>query len=76
MRIYRDSDRDSVCGRRAGSHIIRLLRLLGEGPMGKPVANPPKKGRLPANGEPSGHRLTPHTTKVANAEVFRVRYYN
>ena len=33
-------NRDSVWGRRAGSHIIRLPRLLGEGPMGKPVAHP------------------------------------
>ena len=36
------SNRDSVWGRRAGSHIIRLPRLLGEGPMGKPVAHPQK----------------------------------
>ena len=27
-------------GRRAGSRITRLPRLLGEGPMGKPVAHP------------------------------------
>ena len=33
-------NRDSVWGRRAGSRIIRLPRLLGEGPMGKPVAHP------------------------------------
>ena len=44
------SNRDSVWGRRAGSHIIRLPRLLGEGPMGKPVAHPQRKGRPPANG--------------------------
>ena len=33
-------NRDSVWGQRAGSRIIRLPRLLGEGPMGKPVAHP------------------------------------
>ena len=53
-----------MSGSKSWQSYNKTAKTLGEGPMGEASGSPTKKGRPPANGSPSGHRLT-HKTQVA-----------
>jgi hypothetical protein len=65
-----------VClGERAGSLKIWLPILLGEGPMGKPMANPQR--RPPSQWLATGHRLTPGGGRETdNTNIKNCEWYN